>query len=430
MFILMLSLSTAWGMTLEDAWRDVEAGEESAIVNEQERQSTFASDQALAGLSPKVSVGGNYTINEREVLLDFAASLPESLTALLGDQDLGDPTVIQRKTYFDASLTVTQPLIDARVFAGVGAARSAVRAGTARADDARSDLRLAVARAYWAVLVAREYVGISKAGLDVARAHAEQARLLVDSGMALAQVNVQADMAVARAERDLAGAVAQSTQADAAFAALIQRPVDTLVEPKAEAAGFTSVDDAVKSAWSERPDLKAATEQVRLARAQATVSRLGWVPTLDGRFTEAWSQNTGFVGEAWNWQIGLAARWTLWDGGYRLIDHAQTSSNATIASAAAEQLRQQVEVDVRQAWAESERSRAAWVAAQRERTLAEENLRLADVSFQAGASTFLDLEDARVSLEGARVRELQERMNVHLGTLGLDHATGTLRRAQ
>ena len=207
---------------------------------------------------------------------------------------------------------------------------------------------------------------------------------------------------------------------------LVNHPVDALVEPKAETATLASVDDALHDAWAKRPDLRAAEAQARLARAQSTVSRLSWVPTLDGRFTEAWSENTGFSGEPWNGQIGLAARWTLWDGGYRLIDHAQTHSNATLADSAARQAREQVEVDVRQAWAESDRAHAAWVAAERERTLAEENLRLADVSFQAGASTFLDLEDARVSLESARVRELQERMNVHLGALGLQHAIGTL----
>lgn len=427
MFILMLCLSNAWGMTLEDAWRDVEASsEESTMISEQERQSTFAGDQALAGLSPKVSVGGNFTLNQREVSLDFAASLPDSVLALLGDASFGDPTIIQRKSFFDASLTVSQPLIDARVFAGVGAARTAVKAGADRATDARSDLRLAVARAYWAVLVARDYIDIAKAGLEVAQKHAEQAHLLVEVGSALQQVNVQADMAVARAERDLAGAVAQSVAADAAFAALVNHPIDALVEPTAQATSVASVDEALRDAWAKRPDLRAAEAQARLARAQYTVSRLSWVPTIDGRFTEAWSENTGFSGEPWNWQIGLAARWTLWDGGYRLIDHAQTHSNATIADSAARQARQQVEVDVRQAWAESDRAHAAWVAAERERTLAEENLRLADVSFQAGASTFLDLEDARVSLESARVRELQERMNVHLGALGLQHAIGAL----
>jgi outer membrane protein TolC len=87
---------------------------------------------------------------------------------------------------------------------------------------------------------------------------------------------------------------------------------------------------------------------------------------------------------------------------------------------------EQVAVDVQSTWAERERAHAALSAAERELSFAEENLRIAEKSFDAGASTFLDLEDARVARDGAQIRVLTERMNEHLGTLSLLRLTGEL----
>lgn len=425
--LLWLLWSSAWGMTLEEAWTAVEeSSEEAQLIDQQEREQSQTQWYPLIGLSPKVQIGANYNVNQREVELNFADSIPDSIKQLLGDVDFGEPTVIQRKTFWDASFTLIQPIIDARAFAGIPAAKQALRAAEGQADQARSDLRLGVARAYWGVLVAREAERITTEGLAVAKQHAEQVRVMVDAGIATPQAALQADIAVARAERDLAGAHAGAVQAEAAFAALVEQDeLGTLDEPTATPVAG-SIDDALTVAYGSRADLRSASAGARAARANNTVSMLGWVPTVNLTFNEAYSQNTSFVGKPWNWYLGIGAKWTLWDGGARLMEHTQTDAQATQAELAAARLREQVEVDVRKAWAELERARAALSTAQREVDLAKENLRLAEVSYGAGSTTFLDLEDARVSLEVAQLQLTQERMSLHLGSLALQHATGKL----
>jgi outer membrane protein TolC len=416
--------SVAHAFSLDDAWRAVEGGEELALVQEQRHQAELMRTQAFLALTPRLQINANYTLNQREVLLDFASQLPPELAAFVGDTE---PTVIQQKDYFDANGSLIQPILNLRTLWGLKGTNALVDAARATEADQRGELRLGVARAYWGVLVAREAEGMAARGLELAKRHAEQARALVAVGTATKQVELQAEMAVARAERDLVDAAAARSNAERGFAALVE--VDAapeFEEPRLPDLPFATAEDAASRSRSRRPDLVAADANADAARAVATASAVAWVPTVDARLTEAWSQNVGFVGEEWNWQFVVTASWTPLDAGYKLVDNLKTASQSRQARASAEQVREQVEVDVASAWAEKDRAHSARAAAERELSLAEENLRIAEKSFDAGASTFLDLEDARVSRDGAQIRVLMERMNEHLGTLALLNLTGDL----
>ena len=429
--LILACLAHAHAMTLEEAWSAVEArGQESTLVEEQRLQAGLIKTQALAAISPKVSMAGNYTLNQREVALDFGASFPPEVLALIeaatGEPvDMGEPRVIQMKDYFDANLTISQPVFSARTLPGLQAANALVRAGDAQAKVSRGQLRLAVARAYWGVLVTREAAALSREGVSLATKHADQVKAMVTSGTATRQAELQAQMAVARAEREQAGAEARRVQAETAFAMLVQgEPGMTLDTPAPREVPWATVDDALAAAREKRPELKAAREQALAAKATSTAAKLAWVPNVDGRFTQMWTENTGFNGENWNWMAVASATWVPWDGGFRVAEQARAASQQRMAEAAYDKAREDAEVEVRAAWEELLRARRAKAASERELALAEENLRLAEASHAAGASTFLELEDARQARDGARLGAMSERMGVELAAMALVRGCG------
>lgn len=416
--------SVASAFTLDDAWRAAEGGEELTVVREQRRDAELTRTQALLALTPRLSINGHYTVNKQEIALDFSKSLPPELAPLVGDIP---PTVIQKKSYFDADGSLVQPILNLQTIWAWRGSTALVDAARATETGQRAELRLGVARAYWGVLVTRRAEEMASRGVELANRHVAQARALVEVGTATRQVELQAEMAVARAERDLVDATAGRASAERAFGALVEvEPAEDFTEPELPAASFGTVDDALRVALTRRPERQAAEARARAAHAGATASAVGWVPTVDARFTELWSQNTGFLGLNWNWQFVVTASWTPLDGGYKLVNNLRTASQARAADAAAELGEEQVGVDVASAWAERDRAHAARAAAERELSFAEENLRIAEKSFDAGASTVLDLEDARVARDGAEIRVLTERMNEHLGTLALLKLTGDL----
>jgi outer membrane protein TolC len=431
--MILALVSFANALTLEEAWAQTRArSEEATMVLESQRQSHVYRTQAWASLSPKVSLQGNWTLNQREIAIDFASSFPQSVLDMIeqftGEPvDFGDPLIVQKKSYFDASVTVSQPLFNAKAIVGVAGANAVARAGDAQAEAGLAQLQVGVASAYWGVLVAREADALATDALALARKHAETAHALVQAGQATHQAELQAEIAVARAERDQLGAHSRRTKAELAFGELVGVPADgTLSKPAAHDLPFASADEAYKAAESHRPALVAAREQEKAAQAQKTAAVLAWLPTVDGRFTEAWTQNEGFSGEPNTWMLGLNASWTLWDGGYRLADNEKLASQLRQADAAVAKAEGDARVEVYGAWDELARARAAAATAGHELELAEENLRIAEASFKAGASALLDLEDARLGRDSARLAALGEAMNADLASLTVLAAAGEL----
>jgi outer membrane protein TolC len=148
---------------------------------------------------------------------------------------------------------------------------------------------------------------------------------------------------------------------------------------------------------------------------------------VDGRFTQAWTENAGFSGENSTWMVVVTANWTLWDAGYRVTDNQRTASQAIQARAAATKMVEDTEVAVRAAWSEKERATQALAAAQKEAALGAENLRLTEASHRLGSATALDLEEARIRRDAALLAVDSEEMGLHLATYQLLALGGALR---
>lgn len=430
--MILALVATASALTLDEAWARARAeSEEATMIEEARVQATVVRTQAWASLSPRVSVGGNFTLNQRETAMDLSKSFPEEVLTMIeqftGEPvDFGDPLVINKKSYFDANITISQPLFNARAFPGVAGANALVRAGEAQAEAQLGQLQVGVATAYWGTLVTRRAAALADDAVVLSRRHAELAASLVKAGQATHQSELQARIAVARAERDQLAAASRRARTELVFAELVDVAPDTaLSEPAPVEVPWASADDAWAAAQAHRPELAAAREQERAMQAQATAATLAWLPTVDGRFTEAWTENTGFSGEENTWILGVNASWVLWDGGYRLAENQRVASQKRQVAAAFDKAQSDAKVEVYASWEELQRARAARRTAERELELAEENLRIAEAAFKAGAGTLLDLDDARLGRDAAELAALGEAMNADLAARTLTRAVGT-----
>lgn len=428
--IPLLTLHLAAAATLEDAWSKAETeSAELVMATEQRVQSDQATTSAWALVGPKLTLGGNFTLNQRETAFDPSKLFPSDVTDLIeqftGEPlDMGDPLVINKKHYFDANLAVSQPLFSAQTLAFLRSAKAVRQAGRAGETANRTQIRLGIARVYWGALVARQGERIAAEALEVAKTQADIAAAVVRAGNATAQTELQARIAVTHAERDLLAARARAATANEALARMTGLGADTPLEvPGTPAVGPKSLDAALEAA-ADRPEVQAADAQARAAQLQATTADLGWLPRVDGRFIESWSQNTGFSGENTNWMVTVNGTWTLWDGGSRIADGNRAHSAARMAAASADDAHDRVHADVVAAWEERERATASAASAAQERTYAEENLRLANVALAAGTVSFVDAQAAALGLSAAKLTELSEQMAADLATRALIAAIG------
>lgn len=419
-------VALAHALTLDDAWSAAERdGVETALLEEQYRAARTTRGAAWSLVSPKLVLRGSYTRNNQALSLDPNTLVPEELRGVF---DAGDPIVVRPLEYGDASLSVVQPLFSGTALPLLRAAYAEV--GAADADRRRqvAQLRAGVAEAFWGAIVARHGVDIADRARALAEKHLELGRRQVELGLAPRTVALQGEIALSRATREVAVAEAARTLAESALGQLTGWPSGApLEEPTPSSMPFSSVDEAVAMGVDRRPDVELAQRRVESARHQSLARGLSWLPDVNGRFTYAWTENTSaFSDQTEFWMVVAESEWVLWDGGYRLAQQAQASAQSRMASLAASRATELAEVEIRGAYATLARHDAALAAVTRERALAEENARLAEVAFAAGSITFLELESARLGLAAAELAVLQTRAEREVSAVRLQLAVGAL----
>jgi outer membrane protein TolC len=423
--LLVLAAATS-ALTLDEAWSAADhQGVDTQLVREQYAAEKTTRGAAWSLVSPKLVLHGNWTRNDKEITFDASALIPESLQGLV---DSGDPLVMQKLSYFDANLSVLQPLFS-------GTALPLLRAAYAQVDAAKEDLaanegklRSGVAAAYWGVLVAREGEAIAKDALATAQKHRKIIETSADVGLAAPTARIQAQIAESRAMRGVAAAEEGRVTAESAFEQLTGLDGDTPVEkPAPRALPWASLDEALAEARERRPSVLAANDRVRMARLAQTARALDWLPEVNGRFTYAWTQNqSAFNDRDQFWMVVVEGNWVLWDGGYRLAKQEESAAQKRMAVLAQTRELDTTEAELRQLWEKHAKAEASLETVTHELELARENLRISEVAFEAGSITFLDLEDARVGEAAARVSVLQEEMTRDLAAIDLMVAAGRL----
>ncbi|MFK7927843.1 MAG: efflux RND transporter permease subunit [Myxococcota bacterium] len=415
---------TADAATLEEAWAAAERDNVDAKLS---REVTFQAKnqriQAWALVQPRVSGALNYSyLSYGDVKLDFSDLLEDVPIPI----EAPEPTVIQRGSNWDASLTVSQPLFNGSAFPLLVGAYEQV--GAAELDETRSNqqIRAGVARAYYGLAASREAVKLSEKSVLTAKSQLDLAQRQLDAGLATRRAVLQGKLSVAQAERDLRRSTEQRINAEEAFSRLTGLPPEEPLEGEFSVEVPSSFEDAFSAAKSKRPDLEASEIRERVAGLQISAEKLAWLPSVDARWTGIYNQTPGFANQSTYWQAGLAANWTLWDGGARLAAIRQAASQKRQASLSVERTELDVREQVRTAWEAYDRARGTASAVEAEVMLAEDGLDLARKGFQAGTVTFLEVEQAELGLRGAELTRLNEQMSMRLAVVDLLLAMGEL----
>jgi outer membrane protein TolC len=309
---------------------------------------------------------------------------------------------------------------------GYLAATGMRKAASAEHQRAVQQVRLATARVFYGLLTAGEAIRVSTAGVEMAQHQLVLAQRQVDAGLVDRRIVLQAELGLARARRDLLRAEEQSVSARQSFHRMTGLPSDSSLEVPEPPSAPADLEEAVLMALEKRSDVDAAQHRVRAMKRQRLSVDLGWAPTVDLYFAEVYNQVPGFIDNNWQWQLGLNFNWDLFDGGLRIHQSRERASQVRQAMLLVDQVREQVEFDVRIGWEKHQHAEAALASVEKEVILAKENLRLAELGFKTGTATWLDVENARIGLAGAELALATERMNRDLAALELLLATGKL----
>lgn len=423
--LMLLAPGNAEAVTLEEAWKAAEQHNIALqIAREQAIQTSTLRAKAWSTVQPRIETSATYVLNSQEIAIDFADTIPPAFADFIDPDDLPPPTVVQKKSFWQADLTVSQRLFSGTAPPLLKGARALHRAAWLQVERAEQQMRVGVTRAYWGLWTAQQAESVAAEALTMAQNQAELAQRQVTAGLAPARARIQAELGVARAQRELKQAREALVSAREAFY-LATSLRDAVVE---QPPPFTVPSDLERTLTrvESRSDVQAAALHEVAAQAHVTGKKMQWLPVVDGQFSYVFDDNASFGAQPTFWRASLRASWTLWDGGLRLAEQRELASQKRAAELQRRHLVMEAEQDVRVSWEGYLRARAAVTSVERELELARENLRLAEASFAAGGATWLEVEEARLGLRAAELNHLREQMSQEIAAVELLASAGML----
>jgi outer membrane protein TolC len=349
--------------------------------------------QARSAYYPRLSADVSYSAHwpKNELAVELPAGLPFSFS-------LPEVDDIHR---FRAGAQVGLRLLDLGRGPRVEAARSSLAAEEARTRETSAGLAYQTRATFLAGLFARDLEKIAGESLRLAEAEEKRARLKseVGTGSALALAQARVRVASLRAQRR------QAEHELARYRQQLQSLLDLKELPELEgelatlAAASTPSGDLAKAPGVERLRAsKLAAEELARAMSRGFWPTLSLMARADVGYPNAMKLEWGPL-----FQGGISLSWDFYDGGARQKQvreaRAQAASAAAASRAAEETLRRKL-IDL---GARERTARAELESARETLTQTEVYLRVAKASLSAGTGTSLDVHNAELGIDRARI---------------------------
>ena len=270
-------------------------------------------------------------------------------------------------------------------------------------ERARQELHLRVVQTFFAALMNEQAMRVADEGIALATRQLELARVRFEAG-SVARLDVlraEVELANARARRIQArAAVDQSHQALRTVLALPQSQVLQLQGTLDEGAGPGS-REALASALSTRPDLRAFESQRQVASLAAALANGEWKPTVSliGNVAYQNDEATRLLRQSnQNYTFGVAVRVPLLASPAAAARRGAAQAQARQAEHGRRAALDAGRLELETAWTDLEAATEVVATQQKALELARESVAIAQVSYENGVITSAELNDAQVAL--------------------------------
>ena len=411
---VLAAAATSCALTLEEAIRTaLTQNERGRSAEETARAADAQVDRARSFLFPDLTLLGDYTRRSHETTRTID----------------GETSVLQSRDATQLRLNLDQVLFDAQAWPVYTGARRLRDAAHFDATEEKRQVAFDTARAFLAVLTSEQVVRAAEERVRLADRNLADARVRFDAQLVGSNDVTRADLERTASERELIEARAVTGVTRLNLGHLMGRAVaDTLAVPQpllAEAAAAVARDDtSLVRAVQSRPDVRAGHARVLALEAAAREPLMRYLPDLSFHGT-AWSTNeSGFSERNEDWSIGLGLDWDLFDGLDRHAARSEASAHARAAALDQANLERSVGVDIESARITLEGAQASLVQANRAVEVAERNAAEAAELYRRGLVRAFEVVDANVQSFTTLVERARSQFAQALAFLNLRAALG------
>lgn len=339
--------------------------------------------QARASTQPNVSATFNNVIVDTERGFNGAITQPRSQAAF--------------------SASVGMPVLAMSGWAATTQARDQIEIANLSTAEVRTDIAVATAQAYLAIIAQKRQVEVSLRARETAMAHLDYAQRRLAAGAGTRLNELRAGQEVATIEARLENAQLGVRRAQEALGVLVvaNGPVDAAGEPVFDVTSQLAPFNAEAAWMAARPDIRLFAASERAADRVWRDSFKDFFPTATASFDPQGVTPAGAFAPSRTWRFTVSFSQPVFDGGQRggLRRFREATAQASKLALASTEIQARSEVRLAQEVVRStERTLASLrLSAQQ----ANEVLSITNTAFEAGATTNIEVIDAERSARDA-----------------------------
>jgi len=302
----------------------------------------------------------------------------------------------------------------------------------------RQNVTLAVHQAYYGVLLAQAILGVNEASYGRSVAQFDQVNKFHGAGTVSPYDVLRAKVQVANSKPPVIQAKNRLAVSEARLKSLIgmdqTSPVFVAGDLSIQNTGPPSLESALLMAVQQRPDMRAARLQTDMADRNIAVVR------SDGRLNVSLSAGYQMQAQVNDGQVSgmgfndfnrslntqLNVRFPIFDGRQNSSRVHQADADYELARFNESRLKRQIEVDATEAYLNVQEARERMAAELVAVDLAERGLTIAQVQYESGMSTQLEVIDAQFALTQAQTNHVTAKHDYAVAVVTLSSVQGIL----
>lgn len=327
---------------------------------------------------------------------------------------------------YSGTLSIRQNIYDfGRTEAGVKIQGFNLDASKAELDNTVDGVIFDVTQAYYNLIKAKRNRDVALEVVKQYEGHLIQAKGLYEAGtrprydVTQAEVNLSnARLNLIKAENAVKLAIASLNNSMGVHDAPEYEVEDDLQFRKIE----VTLSDALSSALKNRPDLRSIISKRRAAEQSVELARRNYNPTISGTINYGWGGNNFPLEREWN--LGATLTIPIFNGYLTRYQVAEAEANLYTIKANEDLLKQNIYVEVQQAYLNLKEAEERIPAAELAVRQATENLELARGRYEAGVGNPIEVTDAETSYVNARVAYIQALIDYRISIAAIEKAMG------
>jgi outer membrane protein TolC len=379
---------------------------------------------ARSALLPKLSLEERYLGTDNPTY-SFMAKLNQRrfTTQDFAIDSLNNPDAVND---YQTAITLEQPLFAPKAFIGFDMSKREFSARDAEFRRKQEEVLFMVAQGFLRVGTAAEYLKTAQRGVADAAEHLRVARLRYDSQTGLYSDILRANTALAEAEQRQVSARKNLSLAKRSLGLLMG-----LAEPVGVSGGIPPMKlrgiDEYRQASLSRQDIKSMELRTENARKRIRLSESGYLPTLGiGGSYNLNDHRYPFGSEGDSWQVMASLKWPIFEGLKREHETAKAKHQASETEALLKSMKEKVSFRIYEAFLNVEEAAKNAELARQALASAEEGKRLVEIRYEGAFSTLLDVLDAQLASDRARLNLIARENEHSIAILNLSFESGLI----